>query len=61
MIDAKFSSRKFILTAFLLVAALVLLVCKVIDQATWSSVTTWVLGLYITGNVGSYLVAKVSL
>lgn len=56
----KFSSRKFILTAFLLIAAIVLLVCKLSDQETWASVTTWVLGLYVTGNVGTYLVTKMA-
>lgn len=56
--DTRYASRKFILTAFLLVAAIVLLLCKIIDQDTWASVTTWVLGLYMTGNVGTYLVTK---
>lgn len=57
--DKRYASRKFILAAFVLLAALCLLVFKVIDQETWASLTTWVLGLYFTGNVGSYLVSKV--
>lgn len=56
---ARYASRKFILAAFLLVAAIVLLVCKVIDQDGWLSFSTWVLGLYVTGNVSASYVAKV--
>jgi hypothetical protein len=58
--DSRYASRKFILAAFLLVAALALLVLGKIDQATWERFCTWVLGLYITGNVGTYAVAKVA-
>lgn len=57
--DERYSSRKFILAAFLLLAALGLLIAGKIDQATWSGFCTWVLGLYVTGNVGMYYVSKV--
>lgn len=56
--DAKFASRKFILAAFALLAALGLLLAGKIDQAAWSSFCTWVIGLYVTGNVGAAYVAK---
>lgn len=56
--DARYASRKFVLAAFLLVAAIVLLLLGRIDAASWSSFSTWVLGLYITGNVGTYYVAS---
>jgi len=56
--EAKFASRKFILAAFALLAALGLLIAGKIDQATWSSFCTWVIGLYVTGNVGAAYVAK---
>jgi hypothetical protein len=54
--DSRYASRKFILAAFLLLAALSLLVLGKIDQATWERFSTWVLGLYITGNVGTHYV-----
>ena len=56
--DARYASRKFILAAFVLLAALGLLIAGKIDQATWSSFNTWVIGLYVTGNVGAAYVAK---
>ena len=58
MNDNRFASRKFILTAFLLLAALGLLIGKVIDPATWASTCTWVLGLYFTGSVAATAVHK---
>lgn len=58
MNDSRFASRKFILAAFLVLAALGLLIGKVIDSATWASTSTWVLGLYFTGNVGAAAVQK---
>jgi len=58
--DTRYASRKFILTAFLLLVAVVLLVTKIIDQETWSGFSTWVLGLYVTGNVGTYFVARLN-
>lgn len=58
--DTRYASRKFILTAFLLLVAVALLVTKIIDQETWSGFSTWVLGLYVTGNVGTYFVARLN-
>lgn len=60
MIDARYASRKFQLAAFLLLASLGLLIAGLIDQDTWSGFCTWVLGLYVTGNVGAAYVAKVA-
>lgn len=57
--DTRFPNRKFTLAAFLLVGALGLRIANLVDQEVWSSFSTWVLGLYITGNVGSAYVAKV--
>lgn len=59
MNDTRFASRKFILAAFLLLATLGLLIGKVIDAATWASTSTWVLGLYFTGNVGASAVQRI--
>lgn len=58
--DPRYASRKFILAAFLLLAALALLLFDKIDPATWERFSTWVPGLYITGNVSAYAVAKAS-
>lgn len=56
--DTRYASRKFILAAFALLAALGLLVAGKIDQAHWSDFCTTVLLLYTAGNVGSYFVAR---
>jgi hypothetical protein len=58
--DTRYASRKFILAAFLLLAALGLLIAGLIDQATWEGFSTWVLGLYITGNVGTHYVTGIA-
>lgn len=58
MNDNRFASRKFILAALLLLAALGLLIAGIIDQETWSGFSTWVLGLYVTGNVGASFVSR---
>ncbi len=58
MNDTRYASRKFLLAAFLLAAALGLLIGKIIDQDTWSGFCMWVLGLYVTGNVGASFVAR---
>lgn len=55
--DTRYASRKFILVAFLLLAALGLLIAGLVDAAQWSEFSTWVLGLYMTGNVASRYVA----
>lgn len=60
MNDIRFASRKFILAAFLLVAAIALRIAGLIDQGTWSTFSTWVLGLYVTGNVGTEYVAGIT-
>lgn len=58
--DTRYASRKFILAAFAMLAALGLLLAGRIDQDTWSQFCVFVLGLYITGNVGAAAVAKVA-
>lgn len=57
--DARYASRKFQIAAFLLLAAVGLLIAGLIDQDTWSTFSAWVFGLYVTGNVGAAYVAKV--
>lgn len=58
MIDSRYSSRKFVLAALLLVAALGLLIAGLIDPDTWSGFSTRVLGPYVTGNVGASFVGR---
>lgn len=58
--DARYASRKFILASFAMLAALGLLIAGIIDQDTWSGFCTWVIGLYVTGNVGAAFVDKVA-
>lgn len=60
MTDTRYASRKFILACFAMLAALGLLLGGIIDADTWSGLCTWVLGLYMTGNVGAAFVAKVA-
>ena len=52
----RYASRKFLLTATMLTAATVLLAYERINAATWSSTTTWIMGLYMAGNVGTWAV-----
>lgn len=52
----RYASRKFLLTTAMLIAATVLLAYGRIDAATWSSTTTWIMGLYMAGNVGTWAV-----
>ncbi len=51
---SRYASRKFILTAAMLLTAAGLLLYGSIDATTWASVSTWVLGLYMAGNVGTW-------
>ena len=53
--EARFASRKFLLTLLVLVAVTVLRVLGFVDTAAWSEVTRWALGLYMAGNVGTWL------
>lgn len=52
----RFASRKFI-AAFAVVLAAVLLTFGIISPEIWSSFTTWVIGMYFTGNVAERWVA----
>lgn len=58
--QTRYASRKFILASFLLLSALGLLVTGYIPAPMWQQFSTWVLALYITGNVGTYLVHRVN-
>jgi hypothetical protein len=52
----RLASRKFILAAFAVLAATVLLPFGVITPEIWSSFMTWVIGMYFTGNVAERFV-----
>ena len=58
MPDARYASRKFLLACFAMLAALGLLLAGRIDPDAWASFCTWVLGLYMTGNVSAAYVAR---
>lgn len=49
--DNKYSSRKFLLTAFAVLSPIILLVTHHLDAAVYADITKWVIGLYFTGNV----------
>lgn len=51
MDDSNYSSRKFLLTAFAVLAPIILLVTHHLDAAVYADITKWVIGLYFTGNV----------
>jgi len=53
--DRRYASRKFLLTLLVLVSVTVLRVLDFVDTAAWSDVTRWALGLYMAGNVGTWL------
>lgn len=61
MNDTRYASRKFILAAFLQLAALGLLIAAKIDAATWKDFSVTVLMLYMAGNVGAAFVEKKSI
>jgi hypothetical protein len=52
----RLASRKFILAAFSVLVAAIFLQFGTITPEIWSSFTTWVLALYIGGNVGERFV-----
>jgi hypothetical protein len=56
--DARFASRKFILGAALLLYGMGCNAFGLPLDAQWMQFLTWVYGLYVTGNVGMYLVSK---
>lgn len=58
MNDARFASRKFVLTAFLQLVVLGLLLAGIVDAAVWKDFSITVLMLYMAGNVGAALVEK---
>ena len=58
MNDTRYASRKFILAAFLELAALGLLIAGLIDAAIWKDFSVTILMLYMAGNVGAAFVEK---
>ncbi|WP_296280588.1 hypothetical protein [Pseudoxanthomonas sp.] len=58
MTDTRYASRKFMLAAFLQLAALGLLIAGLIDAPVWKDFSVTVLMLYMAGNVGAAFVEK---
>ena len=59
MIDTRHASRKFVITSVLVLYAMTCNALGVRADPEWLSFLTWIVGLYITGNVGAALVDKV--
>lgn len=51
MPDSKFNSRKFILSAFVILVQTFMLYVKAIDAAAYNTLVISTLGLYFTGNI----------
>lgn len=58
MEDSRYASRKFLLASAAFVAGTSLLVAGLISPDQWVSFTTWVVGLYLAGNVADQAVTK---
>lgn len=56
--ESKFASRKFGITAFVLLSAIGLLVSKYISADVWLTATYATIGLYFTGNVTEKIFTK---
>ena len=56
MASDRLASRKFILAAFAVLSAVILLPFGIITPEIWSSFTTWVIGLHFAGNVSEKFV-----
>jgi hypothetical protein len=56
--ESKYASRKFGLTAFVILSSVAMVVFKVIDPSVWQTVTYATLGLYFTGNVTEKIFSK---
>lgn len=50
-IETNYASRKFILCCAGFVAGLGLFIANKLTASDWTSFTTWLIGLYLTGNV----------
>ena len=53
--STRYASRKFLLAVAMLAGTAAALAAGKIDAATWADVSKWVLGLYMAGNVGTWL------
>lgn len=56
--DARFASRKFILTCVLILMAATAFALGLITPEQFIDYTKWLLGLYMVGNVGDTFVTK---
>lgn len=56
--DTRFASRKFILSCAAFLVGLPMVFMGLLTPDQWVSYTTWVLGLYMAGNVGDQAVTK---
>lgn len=50
--DSRYASRKFLLTCAAFVVGVVFFAIGMLTAAQWLSYETWVVGLYMAGNVG---------
>lgn len=53
--EARYASRKFLIAVGLLVTNTVLLYAGLIDKALYVDGQKWITGLYMAGNVGTWL------
>lgn len=58
MNDSRYASRKFILACAAFLAALALFIAGRMNADQWIGVTTWLVGLYLTGNVAHSALGK---
>lgn len=56
--DRRYQSRKFLLAGAAFLAGVPLLCVGLISADQWVSYTTWVVGLYMAGNVTDQAVSK---
>jgi hypothetical protein len=55
MEERRYASRKFLIAVALIAATMALFVFDRIDAVVWADVTKWIVGLYYTGNVATWL------
>lgn len=58
MNDSRYASRKFILACAAFLAALALFIAGKMNADQWIGVTTWLVGLYLTGNIAQAALGK---
>ena len=56
--DARYASRKFVLSCAAFLAGTGLLIAGLISSDQWVTFTQWIVGLYLAANVGDQAVTK---